>query len=44
VGEIAAAERALEEAGRFARNVHERQQIRQRLARLKANGSEKDTP
>jgi RNA polymerase sigma-70 factor (ECF subfamily) len=44
VGEIAAAERSLEEAERFARNVHERQQIRQRLARLKANGSEKDTP
>ncbi|WP_437526409.1 sigma-70 family RNA polymerase sigma factor [Sorangium sp. So ce726] len=38
VGETAAAARALGEAERCARNVHERRQIRDRLARLTAGG------
>ncbi|WP_437549957.1 sigma-70 family RNA polymerase sigma factor [Sorangium sp. So ce367] len=38
VGETAAAARALREAERCARNMHERRQIQDRLARLTANG------
>lgn len=37
-GQTAAAARALEEAQRCARNVHERRQIRERLSRLLADG------